>query len=160
MAQLQKEGRRPSGGCRPQTNIPADTEALPSALPTPWLGGLRAQPLGPQGLLRQNGVDTEDSAREASQASRRFPETSLWGWGESEGRTGRRAQPGSAISPDPPSRGRAEGLLFLSRLLLSVPIFLIHSFSHLLMYSAFIDLCWVLGIHGIKGFTTEGKRKT
>ena len=28
------------------------------------------------------------------------------------------------------------------------------------MYSAFIDLCWVLGIYGIKGFTTEGKRKT
>lgn len=55
-----------------------------------------------------------------------------------------------------------EGIPFLSGPLLSFPISLIHSVSHLFMSSAFKDWCW--GSMGkqtaLRGFTVKGKRWT
>lgn len=44
-------------------------------------------------------------SQEASQASSTFPETSLWGGSESEGRSGGELSPGSTIGLDPPFVG-------------------------------------------------------
>lgn len=86
-------------------------------------------------------VNTEDPAREASQAVSVFPETSLWGGVSQRARPGGEAALAPAVGPDPPSAGGCRADPFAERttaLLSCLP----HSFSHslsLLMCSAFTE---------------------
>lgn len=135
-------------------------EALPSALPIPWPGGLRAQPLGPQGLLRQNGLTQRiQPERQAKLLEHSQKPVSGKGVSQRAGQGGERIQALPSVQTLH-LEGGCRGDPFPERTP-AVSFCLPHSFiqSSARVFSI-TDLRWVLGIHRIKGLTVEGKRMT